>query len=295
MRLTLLGTGCPVVHHERYGPAQVISHGGRHVLIDCGSGVTQRLLAAGLSGRDIDAVLLTHLHSDHLVDFFQLVVSSWHQGRDRPQRVIGPPGTRAFVDGLMALWRPELDQRIAHELRPSTAALDIEVEEIDPGDTPEAVIALGGLTVAAFRVDHRPVRHAFGFVCEADGARLVISGDTRRCASLMAAARGADLLLHEVFIHRDMPIIEGLRTAETVANVAAYHTLSSEVGKIAAEAGVGALMLTHFIPPACDRDALLAEVAGDFAGPVILGEDLMVFDVGKGVLIHHGARLAFPR
>ena len=122
MRLTLLGTGCPVVHTGRCGPAQVISHQGRHVLIDCGSGVTQRLLAAGLSGRDIDAVLLTHLHSDHLVDFFQLVISSWHQGRDRPQRVIGPPGTKAFVDGLMDLWRPELDQRIAHERRPSTVA-----------------------------------------------------------------------------------------------------------------------------------------------------------------------------
>ena len=205
MRLTLLGTGCPIVSTDRYGPAQVVSHGGRVVLIDCGSGVTQRLAATGLTGRDIDAVLLTHLHSDHLVDLFQLVVTSWHQGRDRPQRVIGPPGTRAFVDGLMALWRPELDQRIAHELRPSTAALDIEVEEIDPGDAPEAVLDVDGLSIAAFRVDHRPVRHAFGFVCAAAGARLVISGDTRRCAALIEAALGADLLLHEVFIHRDMP------------------------------------------------------------------------------------------
>ncbi len=272
MRLTLLGTGCPVVSTERYGPAQIVGHDGRVVLIDCGSGVTQRLAAAGLSGRDVDAVLLTHLHSDHLVDLFQLIVSSWHQGRDRPQRVIGPPGTRAFVDGLMALWRPELDQRIAHELRPSTAALDVEVEEIDPGDEPEPVIALDGLSVAAFRVDHRPVRHAFGFVCEADGARLVISGDTRRCEALIEAARGADLLLHEVFIHRDMPVIEGVRTAAGRANVAGYHTLSSEVGKIANQANVAALMLSHFVPPACDRDALLAEVAADFAGPVILGE-----------------------
>ncbi|MFP6729251.1 MAG: MBL fold metallo-hydrolase [Alphaproteobacteria bacterium] len=295
MQLILLGTGCPVVHCERYGPAQVISHGGRTLLVDCGSGVTQRLLAAGLSGRDIDALLLTHLHSDHLVDFFQLVVSSWHQGRDRPQRVIGPPGTKAFVDGLMALWRPELDQRIAHERRPSTAALDIEVEEIDPGDAPEVVITLDGLSVSAFRVDHRPVRHAFGFVFEAAGARLVMSGDTRRCKALIEAARDADLLLHEVFIHRDLPIIEGLRTTEGRANVAAYHTLSSEVGKIAAEAAVGALMLSHFVPPACDRDALLAEVAADFAGPVILGEDLMRYDVGTRVLLHQGARLAFPR
>lgn len=296
MQLTLLGTGCPVVHCDRYGPAHLVSHGGRHVLIDCGSGVTQRLLAAGLSGRDIDVVLFTHLHSDHLVDFFQLVISSWHQGRDRPQKIIGPPGTKAFVDGLMALWRPELDQRIAHEMRPSVAALEIEVEEITPGDAVEPVIELdSGLVVSAFRVDHRPVRHAFGFTFDGDGARLVISGDTRRCPALIEAARGADLLLHEVFIHRDMPIIEGVRTEETRANVAGYHTLSAEVGKIAAEAGVGALMLTHFVPPACDRDALLAEVAADFAGPVILGEDLMRYDVAARILIHCGARLAFPR
>ena len=292
MRLTLLGTGCPVVHTGRYGPAQVVSHGGRVVLIDCGSGVTQRLAAAGLTGRDVDALLLTHLHSDHLVDLFQLVISSWHQGRDRPQRVIGPPGTRAFVDGLMALWRPELDQRIAHERRPSTVALEIEVEEIDPGDAPEAVIALDGLSVAAFRVDHRPVRHAFGLVCEADGARLVISGDTRRCEALIEAARGADLLLHEVFIHRDMPIVASVRTAEGRARVAGYHTLSSEVGKIAAEADVAALMLTHFVPPACDRDALLAEVAADFPGPVILGEDLMSYDFDGATLAHGDARIA---
>ena len=71
MEITLLGTGCPVVSTARYGPAQVVCHAGHAVLVDCGSGVTQRLLAAGLTGRDLDAVLLTHLHSDHLVDLFQ--------------------------------------------------------------------------------------------------------------------------------------------------------------------------------------------------------------------------------
>lgn len=123
----------------------------------------------------------------------------------------------------------------------------------------------------------------------------MISGDTRRCNALIEAAKGADLLLHEVFIHRDMPVVEGVRTEAGKANVASYHTLSSEVGKIAAEAAVGALMLTHLVPPATNRDALLAEVAGDFAGPVIVGEDLMAYDIGERVLVHEGARLAFPR
>jgi ribonuclease Z len=295
MELTLLGTGCPVVDTLRYGPAQVVRHGdqgdGAALLVDCGSGVTQRLLAAGVPGRDLDAVLLSHLHSDHIVDLFQLVISSWHQGRDRPQRVFGPPGTRTYVEGLMALWRPELEQRVAHERRPSTAALEVEVTEVAPGE----ILTFGGLEVTVIEVDHRPVRHAYGFLFEAAGRRLALSGDTRRCPALIAAARGADLLVHEVFVHRELPVIEGVRSAETVANVAAYHTLSGEVGKIAAEAGVGALALTHFVPPACDRQALLAEVAANFPGPVILGEDLMTFDLAKRTVAWGDAVLGLGR
>jgi len=277
MEITLLGTGCPVAHTERYGPAQVVCHDGHAVLVDCGSGVTQRLLAAGLTGRDLDAVLLTHLHSDHLVDLFQLIISSWHQGRDRPQRLFGPPGTRAYVDGLMALWRPELDQRIAHERRPSIAALEVEVTEIrldsGPGPAATEVLKLGELRVEAFEVEHRPVRHAFGFIFRTPEARLVLSGDTRACAAVIEAARGAEL----------------------VANVASYHTLSSEVGKVAAEAGVGCLALTHFVPPGIDRKALLAEVAADFDGPVVIGEDLMTFEPGTGRISHAGAVLSLGR
>ncbi len=294
MRVTLLGTGCPVVSTERFGPAQVLRHGTTAVLVDCGSGVTQRLLAAGLPGRDLDALLLTHLHSDHIVDLFQLIISSWHQGRDRPQRVFGPRGTRAYVEGLMALWRPELEQRIAHEARPSTAALEVEVTEIESGQRLE----IGGFSVQVVEVEHQPVKQAFGFVfapAGGQGPRIVLSGDTRRCADLIAAARGAEVLVHEVMVHREMPVIEGLRTAEGLANVASYHTLSDQVGKIAAEAGVGCLVLTHFVPPACDRQSLLDEVAADFAGPLLIGEDLMTVDAATLQVVAGAAFLALGR
>jgi len=277
MDLTLLGTGCPSVDVNRYGPAALVDGGpGARLLIDCGSGVTQRLVGAGCPGREIDAVLLTHLHSDHIIDLFQLVISSWHQGRDRPHQVFGPPGTRAYVTGLQELWAAELKQRIAHEARPSTAGLGIEVVEISGGDHLE----FGEVSVQVVDVDHQPVRHAFGFVFDGGGEKLAISGDTTYCPALIEAARGVDMLLHEVFIHHEMPIIEGVRTAQTVANVAGYHTLSDVVGRVAQEAQAGSLVLTHFVPPQFDEPALHAEITHSFNGPIIIGHDLMKLHVG---------------
>lgn len=283
MDVTLLGTGCPQISTERYGPANLVRHGDAAFLIDCGSGTTQRLLGAGSAGRDLDAVLLTHLHSDHLVDLYQLIISSWHQGRDRPQIVYGPKGTKAFVEGTMAVWSAELAQRIVHEKRTSTRALETVVHEIEAGE----VLTHGSLRVRAVEVAHQPVKQAFGFVFEADGRKAVFSGDTAYCPALIAAAQEADVLVHECFIHREMKQAPG-RTAEGLRNVASYHTLSSEVGKVAREARAKCLVLNHFVPIRFDKSALLAEVRRDYAGPVVIGEDLMRIDVGTREIAHAG-------
>lgn len=290
MELTLLGTGCPNVDPNRMGPSQLIRHDGHALLIDCGSGVTQRMVSAGFNCREIDAVLLTHLHSDHLVDLYQLISTSWQRGRDRPQRIYGPAGTRRFVEGTMELWKHELEGRIAHEARGSTAALDTEIVEFTEGE----VLRLGDLTVEAVEVNHQPVNNAFGFICKTPEETIVLSGDTTYCPPLIQAARGADLLVHEVFIHREFKEIPGVRTRETIANVGSYHTASDVVGKVAAEAGVKGLVLSHFAPTHFDKQALLDEVRRDYGGFLAIGEDLMKIDVTAGTVSHAGALWKLP-
>ena len=185
----------------------------------------------------------------------------------------------------MALWEPELSLRIAHEQRPSTAALEIDVTEMTPGQT----LTFGATSVHVIEVDHRPVPHAFGFVFRSGGLTLALSGDTRRCPQLIEAAAGADLLVHEVFVHRELSGVPGVDATATYANVASYHPLSSEVGKVATDAGVKALALTHIVPPAADRATLLAEVEADFKGPLVLAEDLLRIDLAARRIVYRNA------
>ncbi len=279
MEAILLGTGCPVVHPERGGAATLIATDTAKILIDCGSGVTQRLVETGINGAEIDALLITHFHTDHLVDFYQLVISSWHQGRDRPWRIYAPRPVLDHIEAVMAAWEAERAQRIDFEQRTSTIGFEIEQTEVAGGD----VFTVGDIEVTAVEVDHGPVAPAFGFVFRADGQSIVHSGDTAHCPALIKAGQGADLLIHEVMLHRDAPPGKH-RSAKTMDNVASYHTLSSEVGGIARDMGAKTLTLTHFVPPEFDRADLIAEVGETYDGAIIIGEDLMRIDLSRRTL-----------
>jgi ribonuclease Z len=273
--ITVLGTGCPAVSTKRYGPANLLQCGGLNLLVDIGSGATQRLVGCGASGAIIDALLITHIHTDHLVDLYQFIISSWHQNRDRKQVIYGPPGIRQLVNSTMEVWEVERNLRIIWEKRSSVAALEIEVHELD---TEGVIFEQEGGRVSMVEVEHQPVEPAFGFIFEAAGHKLAVSGDTRYCENLVEAARDADVLVHEVFDHGSMAI-SGTRTEQGLANVAAYHTASTDVGRVATQAGVGCLVWPRIVPPDANRSNLLAQARADNAGPVIVGEDLMAIDV----------------
>jgi ribonuclease Z len=278
VKITLLGTGCPAAHPRRGGAATLIETADARVLVDCGTMVTQRLIKAGCRGARIDALLITHLHSDHLVDFYQLVVSSWHQGRAAPWDVHCPKTVVPVIEATMAAWQNERELRIAFEQRPSATGLDVNCQSLTPGQP----VTIGDLEIEPVLVEHGPVTPAFGFVLRSGGKTAVLSGDTGICDALISAGQCADLLVHEVYLHQSMKLIPGKRSAATVKATASYHTLSSEVGDVAQRMGVHALALTHFVPPVFDRAALLAEVAGSFDGPIFIGEDLMSFDLTSG-------------
>jgi ribonuclease Z len=271
MELTLLGTGCPSVDHKRFGPSNLITSQKTKVLVDCGSGVTQRLHQLKVSSADIDALFFTHLHSDHAVDLYQLIISSWHSYRTKSWKIYGPKGTKKFVNKIMDAWSDERKLRISYEARATAKAFEIDVIEFkDSGN-----IKIKDINVKYFEVDHKPVKFAYGFCFTNKNKKLTISGDTKPCENLMKYAQKSDVLLHEVFIEGEIIKTNKMRTKKTLHNVKSYHTTSSEVGKVAFITQSKRLVLTHFVPTQFNRGRLKNIVKKDFGKNPIIGEDLM--------------------
>jgi len=275
MELTLLGTGCPSIDHKRFGPSNLVSTKTAKIIVDCGSGITQRLHELNVSSADIDALLFTHLHSDHAVDLYQLIISSWHSYRIKPWKIYGPKGTKKFVKKIMDAWADERKLRISYESRASARAFDIQVTEFKSIGN----IKIKDLKIKYFEVDHKPVKFAYGFCFFNKDKKLTISGDTRPCENLMKYAQKSDVLLHEVFIEGEILQINKMRTKKTLHNVQSYHTTSSQVGKVAFIARAKKLVLTHFVPTRFNKNNLKKVVKKDFGKDPIIGEDMMKIKV----------------
>ena len=271
MQLTLLGTGCPSVDYKRFGPANLVSTSQSSILVDCGSGVTQRLKEAKVSSADIDALFLTHLHSDHVVDLYQLIISSWHSYRTKPWKIFGPRGTKKFVKKLMDTWKDERMLRIKNEQRSSIQAFNLKVTEFSE----YGKIRIKDLVIEYFTVDHKPVKYAYGFNFFHLKKKLTISGDTKPCENLMKYGQLSNVLLHEVFIEDEIYSLFKMRSKRTLHNVKAYHTLSTIVGKVARITRCKKLVLTHFVPTQFNEKKLIDIVTKDFGKKPIIGKDLL--------------------
>ncbi len=276
MRLTLLGTGNPRPNPRRAGPSQHVAVGAGSLLVDCGSGVTRRLVEADVRPEQVDHLFITHHHSDHNVDLGHFLITGWILGRCAPLTIVGPPGTREYVRRVLYAHEFDLSVRqLARRVGP--AAMELPVREVAPGEAVEG----DGWRVTAIEVDHRVVVPAYGYRIEDErGRALVISGDTAPCPAIMAAAADAALLVHELNNagpYDPLPTDAPAALVEHARERWESHTSAEQIGKLAAEAGVPRLVCSH-LPPTMDPAWVRATISADYDGELVLGEDLMAIE-----------------
>lgn len=294
LQVVLCGTGSPLPDPDRAAACTAVIAGGHFVLVDAGPGSWETLDLANLPIARVEAVLLTHFHSDHIGDLGEAMTQGWIAGREAPLEVFGPPGTARVVAGFVEAYAADVEARIAHHGErwlPRAAAGAVARELAMPAGTAATVVfERDGLRVTMFAVDHRPVEPAVGYRFDFGGRSLVVSGDTRKHQAVIANARGADLLVHEALqpglVERANRVARRIgreRLAELAGDIPDYHTTPVEAAEIAREAGVAHLVLTHLVPAppnALARRLFLAGVADAFDGEVTLGEDGMRFSLG---------------
>jgi len=275
MDVILLGTGSPLPSATRAGPATLVKAGGANLLVDCGRGVAMRLAAAGVAPQAISAVLLTHMHSDHICDLNDIITSHWVMSvAPTPLRLFGPKGAKALVDATLAMLAFDVKYRMDHH-DDLNSAPDVEVTELAPGDT----FTVGGCEISAHRTDHSPVFPTLGYRITAGGAVAALAGDTVPCPELDEMCKGADVYVQTVIrddLIRRVP-------AKRLQDVLDYHSTVEQAGETAARAGVRTLMLTHYVPVLFpgQEEQWRALARAHFAGDIVLGDDLTSVTIGE--------------
>ncbi|MGY1625262.1 MBL fold metallo-hydrolase [Geodermatophilus sp. SYSU D00965] len=310
--LVTLGTAAgPAVRSPRRGIASAVVVDGHVYLVDCGLGVVRQAVEAQLPLSELRAVLLTHLHSDHVVELPGVLLFNWGapvNGFTRPFRVLGPgtagalpegaeavvtpatPGTRETVAGVLGAFAYDVNIRVYDEARPPlddlVVAEDIELPDevaagprgpLAPPMAPFVVYEDERVRILAALVDHPPVWPSYGFRVETPHGVIAFSGDTAEHPNVVELARGADVLVHEaVFLdfYRDNPDY----TEEFIDHLAQSHTAPEGTGRVAAAAGAGHLVLSHLAGVATDEQWASA-ARTTFDGPVTVASDGQVFPV----------------
>jgi ribonuclease Z len=269
IEVTLLGTGSPIPDAGRAGPSTMVRAGGQVFLVDCGRGVLQRLTAAGVGANALTALLLTHLHSDHIAELGDVIITRWVMtfGPPNPLPIIGPPGTAEVVEATLKVFGFDIGYRIAHHA---------DLTEPPPVDVQEHVEGLvwdrDGVRITVAPTDHRPVAPTIGFRVSHERASVVLAGDSVPCKSLDELAAGAGALVHTV-IRKDLI---DLMPQQRIRDICDYHSSVEEAAATATRAGVDTLILTHYVPPIApgQEDDWRARAASEFGGRIELGDDL---------------------
>ena len=247
--------------------------GAQNLLVDCGRGVVMRLAGAGLLPPMLHRVLLTHLHSDHVTDFNDVLTTSWVMAAAaRALPISGPPGTAAFTERTLAMLADDIGYRIAHHDDLNEPPL-VDVTETLDG----LVCDEDGVRVVAAPTDHRPVHPTVGYRIEHEDRAIVLAGDTVPCEGLDRLCAGADVYVQTVIRDDLVKLVPSAR----LQDILDYHSSVKQAAQTAARNRVRTLVLTHMVPAVAPgaEDEWTGIAAAEFDGEIVLAADLLSIEV----------------
>lgn len=290
-----LGTrGGPLPSATRSQPANLLTHEGRHYLVDVGDGVSGQLAKLGLGTADIAGVFISHLHFDHTAGLAALLGLRWQTNAPDRLVIYGPPGTREMVEGLLAAMVPGTTAGYGVPGAPRQDPLAM-AEVIELRD--RASFEREGMRVTARKNSHYSFDpdsdladrfESLSFRFDLPGRSIVYTGDTGPSAAVEELARGADLLVAEMMdvedtlaaVRRNSPNLAPAVAQGMERHLRDHHLLPADVGRMASAAGVKAVVVTHFVGRERDDPAhfeYLGEIAGFYDGPVVIANDMDEF------------------
>ena len=273
MDIVLTGTGSPLPDPSRAGPSTLVKAGDTHILVDAGRGVVMRMAGGGSMPGMLSAVLVTHLHSDHVCALNDVITTHWVMTQaNATLRIYGPPGTAQFVERQMCALEADIGYRIEHH-EALTVEPRVEVTELDPGDS----FAVNDVSVLTAATEHSPARPTIGFRLTHESAVAAIAGDTVPCAGVDALAAGADAYVQTV-IRRDL--VKAIPN-EMIQDILGYHSGVIEAAQTAARVRAKRLVLTHMVPPPTPEQypEWIARAADHFDGEIVIGDDLTTITI----------------
>lgn len=273
-KVVMLGTGTPVPDYQRAGSGVAVIYDGKAFVFDIGPGVVRRMIEAAqangieaLLPTNVENLFISHLHSDHTLDYAELASTYWWR-RDKRLNAVGPVGTQSMTDGYYAMQNVDIALRTSgNQPMIDPTMYQVNVTEISEGGL---VYDSDGVTVEAIAVDHGDIKPAFGYKITTPDRTVVISGDTSYSENLAANAKGVDVLVHEVISHEGW---NGL-TPEWQQYHINSHTRTDELARIANETQPGKLVLTHILSYGATMESALTEVQAAYDGDVVLASDL---------------------
>jgi ribonuclease Z len=264
LRVAVCGSSAPLPSPTRAKACVAVFAGGRIYVVDVGPESVERLMQWGVPLSQVSGVLITHFHSDHIGDLGELNLQTWAQGRPAPLPVYGGAGVEQVVAGFNQAYGLDQGYRTAHHgarnMPAATWPLVARPVSLAGAATPakartEVVLRDGGLTITAIEVEHAPVEPAYAYRFDYEGRSVVITGDTRAHAPLIAASRGADVMLSEALARPMIRTLEQAsaqagrsRVSDIMHDIQSYHVSPAEAAEIADAAGVRLLVLYHLLP-----------------------------------------------